>query len=157
MGPDLERTINELSLRMRLIRAMQEDQNPKGALTERESLILQQLAEKGQLTVSQIAEVWPDISESTISITLTKLWKQKLVSKTISPENQRVTLVNLTDKGHAELAKILEQRRQRFQMFFDAVALTPDEKEVLLRVFQRGVLFLDEVLSSGRNVHVKSS
>lgn len=157
MGPDLERTINELSLRMRLIKAMQEDQNPKGALTERESLILQQLSEKGQLTVSQIAEVWPDISESTISITLTKLWKQKLISKTISPENQRVTLVNLTDKGYAELAKILEQRRQRFQMFFDAISLTPEEKEVLLRVFQRGVLFLDEVLSSGRNVHIKSS
>ena len=157
MGPDLEKAIDELSLRMRLIKAMQEEQNPKGALTERESLILQQLSGEGQLTVSQIAQVWPDISESTISITLTKMWKQKLVSKTISPENQRVTRVELTDKGRAELAKILEQRRQRFQMFFDAIQVTPQEKEVLIRVFQRGILFLDEILDSSRKAKVKSS
>jgi DNA-binding MarR family transcriptional regulator len=147
MGPDLEKVINELSLRMRQIRAMQEDQNPKGTLTERESLILQQLSEKGSLHVSQIAQVWPDVSESTISIMLTKLWKQKLVSKTISPDNQRVTLVDLTDKGRAELTKIFEQRRHRFQMFFDAIQVTPEEKEVLIRVFQRGVSFLDQLLS----------
>jgi DNA-binding MarR family transcriptional regulator len=147
MGPDLEKVVHELSLRMRLIRAMQEEHNPKDALTERESLILQQLSEKGPLTVSSIAQGWPDISESTISITLTKLWKHKLVSKTINPENQRVTQVDLTDKGRAELDKILEQRKHRFQMFFDAVQLVPDEKEVLIRVFQRGVTFLDEILS----------
>jgi DNA-binding MarR family transcriptional regulator len=146
MGPDLEKVINDLSLRMRQIRAMQEDQNPKGALTERESLILQQVSEHGPLPVSQIAQVWPDISESTISITLTKLWKQKLVSKTISPDNQRVTLVDLTDKGRTELTKILEQRRQRFQVFFDAIQVTPEEKEVLVRVFERGVSFLDQTL-----------
>jgi DNA-binding MarR family transcriptional regulator len=147
MGPDLEKVINDLSLRMRQIRAMQEDQNPKGALTERESLILQQISEKGPLPVSQIAQVWPNISESTISITLTKLWKQKIVSKTISPDNQRVTLVDLTDKGRAELAKILEQRKHRFQVFFDAIQVTPEEKEVLSRVFGRGVSFLDQILN----------
>lgn len=150
MGPDLEKAIHELSLRMRQIRAMQEDQNPKGALTERETLILQQLSERGALPVSQIAQVWPDVSESTVSITLTKLWKQKLVSKTISPDNQRITLVDLTDKGRTELAKILEQRRQRFQMFFDAIQVTQDEKEVLIRVFQRGISFLDQILNDGR-------
>ena len=152
MGPDLEKAINDLSLRMRLIRAMQEDQNPKGALTERETLILQHVSENGPLPVSQIAQVWSDISESTISITLTKLWKQKLVSKTISPDNQRVTMVDLTDKGRAELAKILEQRRHRFQMFFDAIQVTHEEKEVLIRVFQRGILFLDQMLNKNGNM-----
>jgi DNA-binding MarR family transcriptional regulator len=147
MGPDLEKVINELSLRMRQIRAMQEDQNPKGALTERESLILQQISEKGPLAVSQISQVWPNISESTISITLTKLWKQKIVSKTISPDNQRVTLVDLTDKGRAELTKILEQRKHRFQVFFEAIQVTPEEKEVLIRVFGRGVTFMDQILN----------
>ena len=78
MGPDLEKVINELSLRMRQIRAMQEDQNPKGTLTERESLILQQLSEKGPLPVSQIAQVWPDISESTISITVDQTMEAKV-------------------------------------------------------------------------------
>lgn len=146
MGPDLEKAIHELSLRMRLIRAMQEDQQPEEALTERESLIFQQLAERGPMSVSQIAEAWPNVSESTISMTLTKLWKRKLVSKTISPENQRITLVDLTEKGRDELASILRQRSERFQALFSAIRVTPEEKEVLIRICQRGVIFLDNVL-----------
>lgn len=146
MGPDLEKAIHELSLRMRLMRAIQEDQQPDQALTERESLIIQQLAEQAPMSVSLIAEAWPNVSESTISMTLTKLWKQKLVSKTISPDNQRVTLVDLTDKGRDELAKILRQRGERFQALFSAIRVTPEEKDVLIRICQRGVAFLDNVL-----------
>ena len=152
MGPDLEKALHELSLRMRLIRAMQEDQQPEETLTERESLIIQQLAEQGHMSVSQIAEAWPNVSESTISMTLTKLWKNKLVSKTISPENQRVTLVALTDKGHGELENIFKQRSERFQALFKAIQVTPEEKEVLIRICQRGVEFLDNVLGFGRAV-----
>ena len=149
MGPDLEKAIHELSLRMRLSRVMQEDQQPEEALTEREALIVQQLAEQGPMSVSQIAEAWPNVSESTISMTLTKLWKRKIVSKTISPENQRITLIDLTDKGRDELANILRQRGERFQALFKAIQVTPDEREVLIRICQRGVAFLDNVLGFG--------
>lgn len=156
MGPDLEKTIHELSLRMRLIRAMQEDRQPNETLTERESLIIQQLAEQGQMSVSQIAEAWPNVSESTISMTLTKLWKSKLVSKTISPDNQRVTLVDLTDKGHDELAKIYQQRSERFQALFKAIQVTPEERDVMIRICQRGVAFLDTVLGLDHAVKNKT-
>lgn len=152
MGPDLEKAIHELSLRMRLIRAIQEDQQPDQTLTERESLIVRQLAEQGPMSVSQIAETWPNVSESTISMTLTKLWKRKLVSKTIHPDNQRVTQIDLTDKGQAELAQILRQQSERFQALFQAIQVTPEEKEVMVRVCRRGVSFLDNVLGLGRAV-----
>jgi DNA-binding MarR family transcriptional regulator len=152
MGPDLEKAIHELSLRMRLIRAMQEDQQPDQALTERESLIIQQLAEQGPMSVSQIAETWPNVSESTISMTLTKLWKRKLVSKTIHPDNQRITQIDLTDKGREELDQILEHRSQRFQALFKAIQVTPEEKEVLIRICQRGVAFFDTILGFGQTV-----
>lgn len=149
MGPDLEKVIHELSLRMRQIRAIQEDQRPEDNLTERQSLILQQLSEQGPMTVSRIAEAWPNVSESTISMTLTKLWKLKLVTKTISPDNQRVTQVDLTEKGRAELAKIFEQRSERFGALFKAIQVTPEERDVMVRVFQRGVEFFDSVLGLG--------
>jgi DNA-binding MarR family transcriptional regulator len=152
VGADLEKAIHDLSLRMRLIRAIQEEQQNGDHLTERESLIIQQLAEKAPLSVSQIAEAWPNVSESTVSMTLTKLWKRKLVSKTISPDNQRVTKVALTDRGRAELDKLLEQRRERFQKLFDAIQVTPDEKEVMIRVFQRGTAFLDNLLGMHRDI-----
>jgi DNA-binding MarR family transcriptional regulator len=148
MGPEFEKAINELSLRMRMIRAIQEDAAPSGALSERESLILQLLGERGHMTVMQIAEAWPNVSESTISMTITKLWRKRgLVSKTISPENQRVTLVELTAKGQKELETILTQRNDRLKALFNSIHMTDEEKQVLIGICQRGVKMLDQFLS----------
>jgi DNA-binding MarR family transcriptional regulator len=155
MGPDLEKAIHALTLRMRLMRVVQEERQSEDVLTERESLILQQLAEQGPLSVSQIADAWSEVSESTISMTLTKLWKRQLLSKTISPDNQRMTLVALTDKGRAVLNKIYEQRKERFQVLFDAIQVTPEEKEVLVRICQRGVAYFNEIL--GLNCETKTN
>lgn len=155
MGPDLEKAIHALTLRMRLMCVVQEERQSEDVLTERESLILQQLAEQGPLSVSQIADAWPEVSESTISMTLTKLWKRQLLSKTISPDNQRMTLVALTDKGRAVLNKIYEQRKERFQALFDAIQVTPEEKEVLVRICQRGVAYFNEIL--GLNCETKTN
>ena len=151
MVPELEKAIHELTLRMRMIRAIQEDLAPTGTLTERESLILQLLSERGQMTVTQIAEAWPNVSESTISMTITKLWRDLgLVSKTIDPENQRVTLVELTAKGQAELDHIFQQRSQRLKVLFDSLDMTNEEKQVLISICQRGVKVLDQFLSPAK-------
>ena len=147
MGPDLEKAIQDLSLRMRMIRAIQEDQAADGALTEREALILQQLAEQGSMSVSQIADCWPNVSDSTISMTITKLWRKRgLVTKTINPDNQRVTMVELSEKGKVELAGIMKQRSERFQALFKAMNVSPEERQMLINVCQRGVKFLDKML-----------
>ncbi|MEN8126398.1 MAG: winged helix DNA-binding protein [Planctomycetota bacterium] len=147
MGPELEKAVHELALRMRMIRAIQEDAAPAGALTERESLIMHLLDERGQMTVTQIAEAWPNVSESTISMTITKLWRELgLVSKTISPENQRITIVELTDKGRTELETIFKQRSQRIKALFDSIDMTDEEKQVLISICQRGVKVLDQYL-----------
>lgn len=149
MGPEFEKAINELSLRMRMLRAIQEDTDPGDALTEREALILQLLGERGQMTVTQIADAWPNVSESTISMTITKLWRDRgLVSKTISPENQRITMVELTDKGRKELQTIFDQRNHRLKTLFNSINTTDQEKQVLINICQRGVKFLDQFLSS---------
>jgi DNA-binding MarR family transcriptional regulator len=150
MGPDLEKSINELSLRMRLLRAIQEEELYQ-EVTERESLILQQLYEQGPLSISDIAGAWPNISESTISLTITKLWKEKkMVSKAINPENQRVTIVELTEKGREVLKKILKQSSDRINALFKAINLTPEEKDLLSRICQKGVEFFDKHLGIRR-------
>lgn len=146
MGPELEKAINELGLRMRMLRAVQEDAAPEGALTERETLFLQLIGEQGHLAVTQIASAFPNVSESTVSMTISKLWRRGLVTKTISPENQRVTLVELTQKGADELNTFLKHRSQRLQALFDSINLTPIEKESLINICQRGVEVLDRVL-----------
>ena len=151
MGPELEQAVHELALRMRMIRAIQEDAAPDDALTEREALILHLLKERGQMTVTQIAEAWPNVSESTVSMTITKLWRKLgLVSKTISPENQRITQVELTDKGIAELENIFKQRSMRIKALFDSINMTDEEKKVMISICQRGVKVLDQFLSPAR-------
>ena len=147
MGPDLQKVLNEFTLRMRLMRAFQQEQTGEETLSERKVLILQQLAERGPLSVSQISESWPNVSDSTISMAITKLWREYgLVTKTIHPQNQRITIVELSEKGRRELEKIMKQRNERFQTFFEAINVSEEEKQVLIRIFRRGVKYMDQML-----------
>ena len=61
MGPNLEKAILELSLRMRLIRFMQEEKELVEELSERDILLLQLIAERGAMTVSEIAAAYPTV------------------------------------------------------------------------------------------------
>jgi DNA-binding MarR family transcriptional regulator len=152
MGPELEKSIHELSMRMRLIKAAQEDKSPD-ELSERDIFLLQLLDGRNKMAVSEIASAYPEVSESTISTAVTRLWRDKgLVSKTISPTNQRVTIVQLTDMGKAALETAMKQRTQRMNALFHAIQVTDEEKEVLVRVFNRATNYFDEHLELRNDV-----
>ncbi len=154
MGPDLEKAIREVSVRMRLLRAMQEDESHPEDLTERDVMILGLLNERGRMTVSQIAAADPNVSDSTISTTITKLWRDKqMVSKTISPENQRTTIVELTDKGKKAIELINQQRTERFKTLFKAIEVTGEEREVFIRILNRATAFFDKHLGLNKSTN----
>jgi len=147
MERDIERAIRELSFRMRLLKAKQEDESSSEGLTEREVMILGLLQERGRLSVSQIAAADPNVSDSTISTDVTRLWRDKqMVTKTISPENQRTTIVELTDKGKKAFELIQKQRGERFKTLFKAINVTDDEKRVFMTVLKRALTHLDKHL-----------
>jgi DNA-binding MarR family transcriptional regulator len=126
---------------------MQEQKEMVEQLSERDILLLQLIAERGKMTVSEIAAAYPTVSESTISTTLTKLWRERgLVSKTISPENQRITHVELTDKGQKALEEVMKNRGASYNALFHAIQVTDDEREVLIRICHRAVEYMDEHL-----------
>ena len=126
---------------------MQEEKEMVEELSERDILLLQLIAEQGTMTVSEIAAAYPTVSESTISTSLTKLWRDKgMVSKTISPENQRTTLVELMDKGKNALTEVMKNRGRSYNALFHAIQVTDDEREVLIRICQRAVQYMDEHL-----------
>ena len=151
MGPDLEKAIHKISFRMRLFRARQENIGPQN-LTERDIMLLELIEGHGSMTISQIAASYPGVSESTISTGVTKLWRDKLVSKTINPENQRVTIVELTEKGAEALVVVKSQRAERFNTLFHAIETTDDEKQVFMRVLTRAIGYFDEVLGLDKRV-----
>ena len=147
MGPDLTKAIHDISLRMRLFRAVQEEKSSSQGLTERDVIILELLDGRGKMTISQIAQAYPTISDSTISTNITKLWRDnKMVSKTIGPENQRITIVELTEKGKKAIELIKTQRAERYQTLFTAINVTDDEKVVFTRILTRAIAFFDKYL-----------
>ena len=100
METELAKVIRDLAFRMRLIKANQEEQVGQYCLTERELLILELLSENGPMSVSQLALADAGASDSTISTTITGLWRnKKMVTKTASSEDQRTTMIGLTEKG----------------------------------------------------------
>jgi DNA-binding MarR family transcriptional regulator len=147
MGPDLENAISEITIRMRLFRALQEEQYPTMPLTEREVMILELLDKRGKMSISEIAASIPKISDSTISTSVTKLWRDKhLVSKTISPDNQRTTIVELTGGGKKAIDTINKQRAERFKALFQALEVSDSEKEVFINILNRMIPFFDKYL-----------
>jgi DNA-binding MarR family transcriptional regulator len=147
MRPELEKTIAEVTLRMRLMRALQEEQHPTVPLTEREIMILELLAQRGKMSISEIAASNPKISDSTISTSVTKLWRDKhLVSKTISPDNQRTTIVELTEAGKKVIETINKQRAERFKALFQALEMSDGETDVFINILNRMLPFFDKYL-----------
>jgi len=107
MEKSMEMLIYDMAFRVRLYIGSQIPEKRVGDLTDRESLILELIGMKGQMSISEIGSLYPKVSNSTISTTITKLWKDKeLVDKKILPENQRLTIVSLTEKGKQALAEI---------------------------------------------------
>lgn len=113
-------------------------------MTEREITILNLLDAEGRLTVSEISAAEPGVSDSTISTTITKLWREKkLVDKTPSVEDQRTTYVSLSDKGKAVVGEIQKQHRERFEALFKALDVTAEEEALLVKVNKRAVEYFD--------------
>jgi DNA-binding MarR family transcriptional regulator len=154
MGPELMNAILGLSRRMLTLKATQEDQTFEGAVGEREVMILGLLKEKGTMSVSEIAEEIPNVSYSTISTDITKLWREKkFVDKSIDPDNQRVTLVKLTEKGRKAIELIQKKRNERMNQLYEALNTTKKEEEIIIRVSNRATEHFDKLL--GLNGHKK--
>ena len=149
MSPELMNAIVELSRKMLTMKAIQETKTPDGVVTERELIILALLLEKGVLSVSDIAKEFPNVSYSTVSTDITRLWRErKMVTKTTDPENQRITLVDLTDKGRKTAETMQKQRNDRMNNLYEAMNTTQEEEEVIIRVSNRASEYFDNLLKN---------
>lgn len=152
MGPKVMTAIMGLSNRMLTFKATQEARGEDAEVSQREFLILELLKEKGTMNVSDISEAVPNVSYSTISTDLTRLWRdKKFVSKKVEPENQRVTLVSLTEKGKQAVEQMQSKRTELMNQLYKALNTTKEEEQVLIRVSERATKYFDKLL--GINGH----
>ncbi|MFA5553620.1 MAG: MarR family winged helix-turn-helix transcriptional regulator [Phycisphaerae bacterium] len=151
MGPKLTNAILGLSKRMMDMRALQENGSESHSLTQRELQILMTLKEKGRMRVSEIADLSENVSFSTISTDITKLWREnKMVTKTIDPENQRSTFVELTPKGKMAVEIAEKQRQERFDRLYEALGTNSEEEQTLLKILTRAIGYFDNYLQQSQ-------
>ena len=142
-----ESLIYDLAFRVRLYIASKISENKVGDLTDRESLIIELIGMKGSMSISEIGSLYPTVSNSTISTTITKLWKdRRLVDKTILPENQRVTTVTLTEKGQKILSEIRHTQSDVFSTVTVSLGLSPDQVEHFQDILEHAIGYFDKTL-----------
>ena len=147
MKKNTEKLIYDMAFRVRLYIASKISEQKVGDLTDRETLILELVGMKGNMSISEIGSLYPTVSNSTISTTITRLWKdKKLVDKRILPENQRVTTVSLTEKGQKVLEEIKRSQSEVFSTVTVSLGLEPDQVEYFQEILENAIGFFDKTL-----------
>jgi DNA-binding MarR family transcriptional regulator len=147
MAKSIESLIYDMAFRVRLYMASKISEQKVGDLSDRESLIIELVGMKGRMSISEIGSLYPTVSNSTISTTITKLWKdKKLVDKKILPENQRVTTVTLTEKGKEILTEIKRTQADVFSTISVSLGLSPDQAEYFQDILKNAIGFFDETM-----------
>ncbi|CAB1056231.1 hypothetical protein D1BOALGB6SA_967 [Olavius sp. associated proteobacterium Delta 1] len=143
-----EMMIYDMAFRVRLFIASQLSEEKRSTdLSEREALLLELIGTQGNMSISEISNFYPKVSNSTISTTITRLWKEKkLVAKNILPENQRITAVSLTDKGRARLEQIKQSQSDVFTTVANSLDLTAEQNESFHLILKNSIGFFDDLL-----------
>ena len=143
-----EMMIYDMAFRVRLFIAWELSEEKRATdLSDRETLILELIGTKGSMSISEICNFYPKVSNSTISTTITKLWKEKkLVDKNILPENQRITAVSLTDKGRDRLEQIKQKQSDVFTTVAKSLDLNAEQNESFHLILKSSIVFFDELL-----------
>lgn len=143
-----EMLIYDLAFRVRLFIALKlSEENRVEHLSDREVLLLELIDTKGSMNISEISRFYPKVSNSTISTTISKLWKEKqLVEKNILPENQRITAVSLTYEGRRILSQIKEKQSKIFNTVAESLGLSAEPDQPFHQILKKSIVFFDALL-----------
>ena len=143
-----ENMIYDMAFRVRLyIAAKLSEEKRIADLSDREALLLELISTRENMSISEISNFYPKVSNSTISTTITRLWKEKkLVDKHILPENQRITTVCLNDRGREVLAQIKQKQSDVFTTVAKSLGLSAEQNESFHQILQSSIGFFDELL-----------
>lgn len=103
-------------------------------LTFPQFMVLEALLNKGSLTVGEIKEKILS-SNGTIPVIINNLVKQGMVRRTKDPDDQRRSLVELTDKGRELIERVYPENEK---IFTDRFGIwTKEEKKELMSLIGR--------------------
>jgi DNA-binding MarR family transcriptional regulator len=138
----------DMAFRVRLFIASKLSEEKRvNDLSDREAMLLELIGTRGNMSISEISNFYPKVSNSTISTTITRLWKEKkLVDKHILPENQRITTVSLNDRGRAILEQIKQKQSDVFTTVAESLGLDAEQNESFHQILESSIGFFDDLL-----------
>ena len=101
----------------------------KYGLTFPQFMVLEALLHKGSLTVGEIKDVILS-SNGTIPIIINNLQKMEMVQRVKDPEDNRKSIIKLTDKGKELIKRIWPENRKMFTEKF-SIWSTDEKKEIV--------------------------
>ena len=140
---ELAELIDEISLRMRLLKVSQESESI-GQYSEREVLLLELIGSNKRMNVSEISAKFKVVGKSVISTTISNFWKDGLVSKEKDADNQRITHVSLTTKGKSLLNKIRKNKVDRYTTLIHALSLDAKQKMMIEKILVNAIELFDK-------------
>jgi DNA-binding MarR family transcriptional regulator len=113
----------------------------QGAVTPQQYWLLRHLRRHGPLTIGQVAEVL-GVSQSSATTACKRLEASGLITRRRQTDDQRVVLVELTDKGETQVETWRRLRREALAHALEH--LEPGEREELQRLVER-ILTITEI------------
>jgi DNA-binding MarR family transcriptional regulator len=133
---DLPTLLEQISIRMRKLR--------NSSLTDREVMIMESLANRDSMTISELTAD-SDVTESTVSTSVSTLWRKNFVSKDTDRQDQRNKIISLTDQGNRTLKVEQKLRRKRFEIFLRALNPSEEESQIIEKLISRAIEALDKL------------
>ncbi|MGP1908071.1 MarR family winged helix-turn-helix transcriptional regulator [Metabacillus sp. JX24] len=101
-------------------------------LSRNEFIILKSLKENGPQNASNLAKEL-DVSASHITAVTDSLLLKALITRKRSPNDRRITLIDLTEDGQTVLSELEKKKTEYFSERFDC--FTDDELQNLIQLF----------------------
>jgi len=148
MKKEILSIIGQLSVKMRILKAVQSANTEVGELKDREILILELLATQGAISVSELCRFFPGVAQSTISNDIKNLRTSKgFIEKRFGDKDERVHMIELTPKGFEKVNEVKEKRIKLYIPLKDAIGEDKKEIALLRRIVTTAIKKVDNELS----------
>ncbi len=149
MLTDLFTNIAKLGIKMRIFRAIQMADSDAEILKDREILILELLNTQGPMSMTELANFFPGVKQSTLSTDIKKLRTELgLIDMKVDTQDMRIHLIELSEKGCEEISDIKAQRGRSYKPLESAIGNNADEIDLLNQVVRRAIALVDQEINS---------
>lgn len=106
----------------------------QGGLTTSQFSVLEALYHKGSMSINEIIQSVLSTGGN-MTVVINNLEKEKLISRSINPEDKRSSLISITDKGKIKIEEIFPRHLKDLNECFQG--LSKEEKDLVISLLRK--------------------